>query len=318
MKPYDFGISELSLHLDALDKKLAQSTSDEINGVSRILSARGKRNRPSIVIAIAHHSGKEIDDSVINAATAVELVHVASLIHDDIMDGGTLRHGVATINHRDGLSNALLAGDYLLAKGCYLASMISAEAATIVAEAISQLCQGQALELRYAYDTTRSKEALLSAVRGKTSSLFIVACKLGALVSGLDEAELERLVMYADNLGIAYQYLDDLNDFTETEGTADKSAVSDIAAGNYTMAVLLSLQGQKAATLKKLLKNEDVPLSEVREILEKEGSLNIALNDLEAYKARAIESIDKLDNTRLAEVLIAFADHLVPSPRTQG
>jgi len=301
----DFGVKNLSEYLSLVDKKLKSLAPENILGVERLLKARGKRLRPSLVIAIAYWNGKKVDDAVINAATAVELVHIASLVHDDIMDNGELRWGIPTINSKEGDDSALLAGDYLFAKGCVIAASISAEAGEIMAETIAALCEGQARELMDQFNTKRTIGSLNLAIKGKTSSLFIAACKLGGMISDLDSKQIAALSSFAGNFGIAFQYMDDAQDFTKSlkEG---KAASYDVQAGNYTMPVILSLKGPNKTILKKLLKDPEVSTKDVLKILEKDKTVDKTLTEARRYKKEAFNNLSALGTEELGNKLKNF------------
>lgn len=256
MSSFDFEVEGLAGYLRRVDQKLKEQAPQDIGGLKRMLEASGKRWRPSLVIAVAFHSGKQIDERILTAATAVELVHIASLVHDDIIDGGNLRWGEPTINAREGIDSAILAGDYLLAKGCALASSVSAECGVILAKTIMRLCEGQAIEQKDNFNTERTEESLIKAIKGKTSSMFTAAVSLGGLVAELDSTQLKLLSNFAENLGVAYQYIDDSRDFLLPAELAGKSVGNDIREGNYTLPVILSLQGPNGDKLRKSLKQE--------------------------------------------------------------
>lgn len=305
MSTYDFGMENYPGYLARVEESIQVAVPESLSGLSRVLAARGKKLRPGLVIAVAHYSGNKIDDRVIDAAAAVELVHLASLIHDDIMDNGTVRHGAPTIHAKEGVDYAILAGDYLFSRGCALAAGVSAEAGIIMAETIMRLCEGQALELKDTRNTQRTVESLNTAIKGKTSSLFNASVRLGGLVSGLDESELAALSDFADNFGIAYQYLDDVNDFAQQVSAAGKSAGNDIREGNYTLPVLLSMQGPSAQKLEALM-HTDAPVADIVRILENDESLQRTTTESQAYKQKALHELSRLKNQRLAHELKNF------------
>ena len=309
MSAHDFGVKGLRGYLDSVDEKIRQQASAHIGGVRRLLEASGKRWRPSLVIAVVCHSGKKIDEDAINAAAAVELIHLSSLVHDDIMDGGTFRHGIPTINAEEGEDSAILAGDYLLAKGCSLAASVSGEAGRVLSETVADLCDGQAKELSDQFNVKRTTESLLGAIRGKTSSMFIVSLTLGGLVSGLNARQLKALSDFGLNYGIAYQYADDVKDFAESFESTGKSVGNDVLEGNYTFPVILSLKGPNGLALKKLLGSKEVSAQKVYEILKQDGSLELALKEAEGYKQKAIASLASLDNAELAKALEQSANY---------
>lgn len=302
------GVKKLPDYLNLVDNGLKKLVPENIGGLERILAASGKRYRPSLVIAIAFYSGNKVDGDVIDAATAVELIHLASLVHDDIMDGGTVRHGVPTINSKEGTDLAIIAGDYLLAKGCALAAGISTEAAQVLAETIAALCEGQAIELNDRFNLNRTAESLISCAKNKTSSLFTASCVLGGLVAGLKAKQIKMLSGFAENLGVAYQLRDDVRDFVESPEVSGKSVGNDIGEGNYTLPVILSLQGPNKTALKKLLKVSNVLNAQVYTILERDDSINQVLREAENYKRKALLTLKNLENKELAYALSSFAN----------
>lgn len=309
MTSYGLGLENLSQYLDQVDDKLKSFIPQHISGLDRLLESRGKRLRPSLVIAIAHYGGKAIDDSVINAAAAVELIHLASLIHDDIIDHGTLRWGTPTINAEEGSDIALLAGDYLFSKGCSLATTISAEAGVIIADTIASLCIGQAQELKDQYNLNRSVSSLNIAIEGKTSSLFVATCKLGGIVAGLDQKQIDILANYANYLGLAFQYNDDINDFVNKD--SDKNAQSDIESGNYTYPIILSLNGPNKDSLIEVIKDSTNINNKVLKILKSDGSIDKANRIVATCKYQAMDSLNELNNAELKTRLIQFIKQIL-------
>lgn len=305
MDSFDFAVEDISHYIRQVDIELKKFLPENISGVSRLLQARGKRLRPGLVIAAAHHNGKEIDDRVLHAATSVELIHIASLVHDDIMDEAELRWGVPTISSQEGPEMALLAGDYLLAKGCALASSVEQEAGIILAEAVMQLSEGQAVELKDRANPDRTVQSLHKAIKGKTSSLFIAALKLGSLVAGYGPNQMEILARFGEDLGIAFQYKDDVADFIQPAEKSGKPMGGDIREGNYTLPVILSLHGPNGQTLRTVL-NQNLATSEVLAILHSDGSIERTLQEADIYKQKALESLESFENNQFAQALREF------------
>ena len=163
---------------------------------SHLIKAGGKRVRPGFAMASAavlDPAGSPAAIDVIRGGCAVELVHIGSLYHDDVMDDATTRRSVKSVNAEWGNLRAILAGDYLLGRASELASDLGTEVASLLATTITQLCEGQILELESAYDPTRTVERYERSITGKTASLLATACRIGAIV-GLVVAR--RLLAY--------------------------------------------------------------------------------------------------------------------------
>jgi heptaprenyl diphosphate synthase len=172
---------------------------------------------------------------------AVELVHLASLYHDDVIDEATIRRNVESVNSRYGNLVAIVAGDYLLARSAAIAASLGTEIAALLADTLGRLCQGQVSEVRSAYQIGRSREDYTEAISGKTAALMATSCRIGALTGGLPEPEVEACSEYGRCFGMAFQIRDDILDITATDGQLQKPAGQDLAEGIYTLPALVAL-----------------------------------------------------------------------------
>src|SRR6478735_2822025 len=153
---------------------------------SHLIVAGGKRLRPVVAVAAAQVHGAAASYDVVRGGVACELVHLGSLYHDDVMDEADTRRGVETVNAKWGNLQAILAGDFLLARASEIAATLGTEVAGLLARTIGRLCEGQITELRHTYDTSRSEESYLVSIEGKTAALFATAARIGGLVSGVE------------------------------------------------------------------------------------------------------------------------------------
>src|SRR5579884_3343350 len=200
-----------------------------------LVDAGGKRIRPALATAAAAAGGTGLGggadgapDDVVLGAVSVELVHVGSLCHDDVIDEAVTRRGVDTVNARWGNLVAILAGDFLLARASEIAAGLGTEVAGLLAATIARLCQRQTLEIQAAYDVKRSESAYLAAIAGKTASLMSAACRIGALTAGLDRDQLEALTSYGHAFGMVFQICDDVLDVVGTDQMLGKPAGLDM------------------------------------------------------------------------------------------
>src|SRR5437764_3935781 len=166
-----------------------------------LIAAGGKRLRPALALAAAYAAGPEACErpapkAVVMGGVSVELVHLGSLYHDDVMDEALTRRGVISVNARWGNLVAILAGDFLLARASEIASALGTEVAGLLAATIARLCEGQVGELQHAFDASRSESAYLSAIGGKTASLMATSCRIGALTAGLPTAQVDALTQF--------------------------------------------------------------------------------------------------------------------------
>ncbi|MBA3653004.1 MAG: polyprenyl synthetase family protein [Actinobacteria bacterium] len=208
-----------------------------------LIGAGGKRLRPALAIAAAAIVGERgaASEGVVRGGAAVELVHMGSLYHDDVMDEAETRRGVQSVNARWGNLVAILAGDYLLARASEIAASLGTEVAGLLAATIGRLCEGQVSELRTLFSPDRSEAAYFTCVTEKTASLMSAACRIGALVSGADRADIDTVTELGTSIGIVFQIADDVLDVVGTDAELGKPAGHDLEEGVYTLPVLRAL-----------------------------------------------------------------------------
>jgi heptaprenyl diphosphate synthase/octaprenyl-diphosphate synthase len=275
--------------------------------------APSKRLRPALLIAVVQAMGKPINKKVITACAAIELAHISSLIHDDIIDNADSRHGIPTVNSQEGVDQAIIVGDYVLAKACTVAAQLSAEAAQIVATAIARICDGQSREVADQYNLDRDGESMLRSIRGKTAELFAAACRIGGLCAGLPANQRDALATYGEQFGMAFQLIDDVLDFTSTDELLGKSVGNDVVEGVYTMPVLLALHGPRQEEVREALSEhkrptpafttlliEEYAIGQTLEVTKRCNTLAVtALEPLRKQKGRDLSSLHRLPSAYL-------------------
>jgi heptaprenyl diphosphate synthase len=214
---------------------------------SHLIVAGGKRLRPVMTIAAAQVGGKaKVSEDVIQGAIACELVHLGSLYHDDVMDESTMRRGVDTVNAKWGNLQAIVAGDFLLARASGIAASLGNEIAGLLARTIAELCEGQIEELQHTYSVARTVPSYLVSIEGKTASLFATSARIGALVAGHDADVVDAITNYGTAFGMVFQIVDDILDVIATDAELGKRAGHDMEEGVYTLPVLLTLAQQSS------------------------------------------------------------------------
>ena len=209
-----------------------------------LVQAGGKRLRPALTLAAARAcgSGPDLPDAVVQGGVAVELVHLGSLYHDDVMDESSSRRGVESANSKWGNLVSILAGDFLLARASEIAASLGTEIAALLARTIGRLCEGEVGQLRYAFDTGRTEEAYLASIAGKTASLMSTAARVGALTAAAPRPVVEALSDYGYSVGMTFQIWDDVRDLVSSEDDLGKPAGHDMVEGTYTLPVLRALR----------------------------------------------------------------------------
>ena len=206
-----------------------------------LIKAGGKRLRPALVLLSSHAGTPGLAPTDLGAA-AIELVHIATLYHDDVIDETEVRRGVPTVHSKWGIEVAVLSGDYLFARGCALGAEAGGEVPGILARAIGRVCEGQIVETASLRNPDRPVDEYLDTIRQKTAALFRAACELGAATSQSTPDHRDALVSYGENLGLAFQIVDDLLDILGDPEITGKRVGSDLREGVLTMPFLLAAQ----------------------------------------------------------------------------
>jgi heptaprenyl diphosphate synthase len=209
---------------------------------THLIAAGGKRLRPGLALASATGGDGGAEDDDLQGAVAVELVHLASLYHDDVMDEAAVRRNVESVNARWGNLVAIVAGDFLLARSAEIAASLGTEIAGLLANTLGRLCQGQLSEVRVAFNTRRTEEQYFEAISGKTAALMSTSCRIGALTGGRPRSEVDALSAFGRCFGLVFQLRDDLLDVVASDEELGKPAGQDLAEGVYTLPVLLAFR----------------------------------------------------------------------------
>lgn len=232
--------------LRASEKRLAAVVAGHVTELSgpaaATLAAGGKRLRPLLVFCSAPR-GRGREDALVSAATSVELVHMATLVHDDIIDRAVIRRGRPTVAQEQGPDAALRVGDFLFARAfSELTRAGNPRAVQALSEAALELSRGEMLQQAAAHDLELPEEAYLRRCRGKTASLFAVSCRLGAMVGGADRETEDRLAAFGEHVGMAFQIFDDILDLTGSPAATGKRRGTDLREGTVTLPVILALR----------------------------------------------------------------------------
>ncbi|MFD3481627.1 MULTISPECIES: polyprenyl synthetase family protein [unclassified Streptomyces] len=228
--------------LSAVEAGLLEATKSEVpfitEAAQHLVRAGGKRFRP-LVVMLAAQFGDPYAPGIVPAAVVVELTHLATLYHDDVMDEADVRRGVDSANSRWGNSVAVLTGDFLFARASHILADLGPEAVRIQAEAFERLVTGQILETAGPRDGRDPVSHYLDVLAGKTGALFAVSGRFGALTSGADETVIDTLTQYGERLGVAFQLADDVLDIASDSHESGKTPGTDLREGIPTLPVLL-------------------------------------------------------------------------------
>ncbi|WP_432102955.1 polyprenyl synthetase family protein [Streptomyces sp. bgisy091] len=245
--PFGLSVRDQALEADvqaglaAVEAGLLDATKSEVpfitEAAQHLVSAGGKRFRPLLVM-LAAQFGDPDAPGVVPSAVVVELTHLATLYHDDVMDEADVRRGVDSANTRWGNSVAVLTGDFLFARASHILADLGPEAVRIQAEAFERLVTGQILETAGPRDGRDPVDHYMDVLSGKTGSLVAVSGRFGALMAGADESVVDILTQYGERLGIAFQLADDVLDIASDTHESGKTPGTDLREGIPTLPVL--------------------------------------------------------------------------------
>lgn len=285
-----------------------------------LIDAGGKRFRPMLVLLAGALGGTPADDQLAKAGVIVELVHISTLYHDDVIDAADVRRGAPAAHVRWSNTVAILTGDYLLARASELSAELGVEVTRVMARTIAALCAGQIREVQAsgaarahgAEPVEADREHYLAVIAEKTASLIASSCRLGALLSGQDETAVEALTAYGHRLGMAFQLADDVLDIAGDEAESGKVPGTDLKEGVQTLPVLLAL-GQEGAgsELAELLADPSDPnVAKALALLRAHPALELARDAARLEAAEAKAALDAFRGRAGAEAAVEALDWL--------
>ena len=306
-----FATNIISEELRTFEKKFADAVKSNTPLLDRIMKyiikRKGKQLRPMFVFLCAKLHG-EVNESTYRAAALVELLHTATLVHDDVVDESLERRGFFSINAIWKNKIAVLVGDYLLSKGLLLSTTNNDfEHLHILSEAVKQMSEGELLQMEKSRKLNLSEEIYFEIVKNKTASLLSSACAVGAYTTSKNMATTELMKSFGENVGIAFQIKDDLFDYgTEKIG---KPTGNDIKEKKLTLPLIYTLNKVDKTTRRKLiyiLKNENKNPASVKFVITtvvENGGIKYAENKMNEYRDEALRILHQFNNTDVRTAL---------------
>jgi octaprenyl-diphosphate synthase len=282
-----------------------------------IVAAGGKRLRPVLTLASAQLAGHDGERHV-KLAACVEFIHTATLLHDDVVDESALRRGEASANALFGNKPSVLVGDFLFSRAFEL--MVedgSLAVLAILSRASSVIAEGEVLQLITANDTETREEAYLEVIRSKTAALFAAACRIGAVVADRPAAEEAALESYGLNLGIAFQLIDDVLDFSAKQALLGKTVGDDFREGKITLPIILAFQrgdDEDRAFWRRTLEEldqTDADLEHAIGLLERTGGLADTIARARAYGEAACQALSEFPDSPIRQAMIDVVDFCI-------
>lgn len=280
-----------------------------------LLLAGGKRFRPLLAL-LAAEFGPSADGRPVEAGVSVELIHVGSLYHDDVIDESDTRRGATSVNANWSNTVAILAGDFLMARASEVAAThLSQEAVRLLAATYAELVEGQTRELQLEGDFTHSIAEYERVIGGKTASLVRTSARLGAIAADAEPDIVEALSTWAWEVGMVFQIADDALDLVADEETIGKPAGSDIREGTFTMPVLTAASGRDGDAIKALLAGgapySDETVNEVIGLVRTGGHIDQALESANRRLAVANQALADLPDGEARDVLETLGHFLL-------
>lgn len=310
-------VQDLLPRVEALMRSQADDHHADLNvALNHLLSSGGKRVRPALALLTGQMLGAAPDTLVLLGAT-VELLHTATLVHDDLIDGAFLRRGIATLNSQWSPAATVLTGDFIFARAAKLAAeigsltvmrMFAETLATIVNGEITQLFQARGLASRENYDRR---------IYAKTASLFEMTTSAAALVSQADAAVVETVRCYGYSIGMAFQIMDDILDFTGEQATVGKPVASDLRQGLVTLPALYYLEAHpedediRCVLSGRVTEDYDACIERLVASIRESGAIRRALGDAQEYVDQGIGALADLPENTERRALEEMARYFV-------
>ena len=309
----------IAADLDEVERILAGVLKNQHTRVAEVIEHvnhyRGKRLRPMLLLLAARACGRVTTAHHVLAAV-VEMIHTATLVHDDVLDGARVRRRVATVNAVWGVQTSVLLGDYLFTHAFHLASTLGdARACRLIGEATDRVCEGELCQVLQRGNLDLSEAEYFDIIDGKTAELTACCCHLGALYSEASSEVVQALTRYGRCVGLAFQIADDLLDLIGEEKTTGKSLGTDVEQQKLTLPLIHVLSGDEksvAARIRQILCSPDNHKREaLRPWLVEGGGLEYARRRAEDLAAQARTELDCLPPSSCRSILEALADHVV-------
>jgi heptaprenyl diphosphate synthase len=309
--------AEIRTRLEDVEDHLADSVKTETPLMSEagayLLSAGGKRFRPTLVL-LGGHFGDPTDPRLVPLAAAVELTHLASLYHDDVIDEADARRGIPSVNARWDNTVAILAGDFLFARASAIAAELGTEVSRLLATTIGLVCEGQIREVQAAGRLEIDEAEYMAVIERKTASLIATSCQVGGLLSGAPSEVVQRLDRFGRALGLAFQLSDDIMDLVSDQSTLGKEPGVDLREGVLTLPVIIALrESEHRQELRRLLRSEqpeENDLHRVMEIVRGDGALGRARESVSREVGRALSEAERLPEGSARDALLHLAEYL--------
>lgn len=289
------------------------------------LTGGGKYLRPVVTLLTGAATGPQNTEQQhqnVEVAAVAEMIHVATLLHDDVIDASELRRGKQTVRSKWGNKISVLSGDYLLAQASLKLSQLgNVRLVSIFSHVLADLCDGEVEQMHTSYSLNPSWDSYHKKTIGKTASLFSAGCESAGVINGLPEAQIQALKTYGRNFGIAFQIVDDLLDYTATEAEMGKPVLDDLRNGLLTAPILLALESDNLTEGERIsLKNNvealftdpsESTIATIQELLAQCKAIEETRQLAQRYINEAKQALDFVANGREKQALLTLVDFIL-------
>jgi octaprenyl-diphosphate synthase len=311
-------LSPIEDDLKLFDQKLKENLDSDSHLISQIarhlVNRKGKRLRPAMVFlsygtCLNSRTSSVLIPQVMNVALAIEFIHTATLLHDDVIDQSVVRRGQVSVNHKWNNLVSVLMGDFLLAKSLRLiVETKSHPLLSTISKATENLSIGEMNEVQQSHNFDLDEETYLQIISAKTASLFTASCESGAVAAGADQRVQKKLKAYGQNLGMAFQITDDLLDWVGEAEKTGKGLGNDLKEGKVTLPLISTLREMDDVSRKKilkLLKNDfnQKDFDEILSLIKGNGGMEYAFKKASAFGDRALGHLSELRDSKYRKAL---------------
>ncbi len=300
--------------LDQEIEKQLSSDIELINSISQyIVESGGKRIRPLIVLLSAKACGASDTDRVVKAAAMIEFIHTATLLHDDVVDNSDSRRGIKTAHQSFGNESTILVGDFLYSRAFQIMVQINnMDIMEVMSDATNTIAEGEVLQLINSGNPNTKKEQYLEVIYRKTGKLFEAAMVVGGLLSNQSQTVINTLQICGKELGMAYQIVDDVLDYSSSFEVMGKDVGDDLSEGKVTLPMIYALEratpDMQDIISQAILKKDSKDAEKIIECIQSTGSIASSINDARDKTEFALHSMQSLDNNKYKKALISLAE----------
>jgi octaprenyl-diphosphate synthase len=315
-EPWYSSISDDLEKVERLMRDTVRSENPELTEICNyVLRSNGKRIRPSMCLLSYYACGGKDPAKAIDVATAMEIIHNATLVHDDINDRGDLRRGAQAAYKKYSIGKSIVAGDYMFALGYSLVGSTTHDVVEFIVEASGGMSAGEFIQKDLEHNVAATEEDYMRIIKGKTAGLIACGAKIGSSIAGADRKIVQKMGEFAFQTGMAFQIVDDMLDVIGDEKATGKNIGSDVMEGKPTLPIIFAMQDPvHGAKIKELFRKKSLEWSEVSEAIElikKTEAIKRCSEKAKSIAKNSMHLLDAVEDSVYKRSLIGLSDYIV-------